>query len=73
MFVGVKYEPRKLIVLLRSLCTTLMEHAMMVDETAPTKKRIFEILDDIFRCDSYKQSAELRYVCLIKYLKQPYS
>lgn len=59
-FHGVKYDERKLLVLLNGSLITLMEHAMMVDEIAASKNSIFEIFDHLFKCDCYRQSAQLK-------------
>lgn len=52
----------KLGILLNSVLFTLLEHAMMVDDSLPSKKLIFEFLTDLASSATFKNTSDLRYV-----------
>lgn len=63
VFAGVKHDRTKLLVLLRASDVQLMEHAMMVDDSSPTKALIFDVFDAVYKSEIYRGCAELQAVC----------
>lgn len=61
ILVSVLNDHEKLQNLLNSTIFTLLEHAMMVDDSLPSKKMVFEFLTDLTSNATYKNSTELRY------------
>lgn len=50
----------KLLLLLKCTAFTLMEHAMMIDDSLPSKKSTFDFFSSLFRSSVFNDGAELR-------------
>lgn len=51
---------QKIILLVKCTIFTLMEHAMMVDDTLPSKKMTFDFFSMLFKCKAFDEEPELR-------------
>lgn len=66
---NIRMDSGKLETLLKTTGYTLMEHAMMVDDSALSKSMIFDFFRCLVQCDGYQSSADLRYIVFYYILK----
>lgn len=57
---AVEDNAEKITLLVKCTIFTLMEHAMMVDDTLPSKKMTFDLFATLFRCKAFDEEPELR-------------
>lgn len=65
---NIRMDSDKLETLLKTTGYTLLEHVMMVDDSALSKSMIFDFFSSLVRCDGYQNSADLRYIVFIIFL-----
>lgn len=51
----------KMLLLAKCIIFTLMEHAMMVDDSLPSKRMVFDLFRSLFRSVAFAQDPDLRY------------
>lgn len=58
---AIESNAEKILLLARSSIFTLMEHAMMIDDSLPSKRAVFDFLRNLFGSAAFANEPDIRY------------